>query len=355
MEDTAHLFDMACNMNKCKYEYLQQTAEIPARYTTICISLHTIVKTYIRLRSTYGVGNDLERMSPWELASKIFDLICHYKSFYANKIENTDKIFVFMYYSSKCIEYSSTKYNTIVSMDGPLSEYTQTESSIFLEAMSIIKSVIIYIPYLYLVDTENLPPAILPMAIASRTSMSAMATGANQRFIVVSGNELDYSAIAVATSNNSRGYIFRRSYAMIFTVYNLYQFLLLKNRVSPPAKIMQVDNYPYFLAYYWSNTNIQCKHNIPITYRRKCIDKYLFSTDFSDNTIPVPGDPDIVNQLIENLAVTDIGNLFIESGSIVEAKRIEWFHDRIDYSIEMMNDNVFKMCKVDFKTLFLGV
>lgn len=369
--DTLQMLDIACNMNKCKYELLRQTTDnFNARHTSVFISLETIMDMWLELCGSNQTTIVWNQISQYEIASKLFELIAHYKRYYA-KIPGCDRLYIFLYYTTKVFQ----NYEYVFPLDGSVhgvnravNKYDDGFSFKMMDVIEVMKTICTYIPGIYMVDTENLPVSVFPYSISQEISYRCMSSSVehpnmmwNQRVLVVSDNPLDYHAISAATGCNfSKGFVFRRKHAILYTVENMYDAHFFKHRVQKPSnQLTFADTYTLYLASLLPREEVPglvgLSKEIKAGIKEIMFNPVGSSSDITSlvNILFINHD-DWKELFLKNCQIVDIPTIFQVNAGTLNQMKLQWKHDRIDYSIEAMNEQWFKTCKIDFASLFLG-
>lgn len=351
MEKDYNVFEIACNMNKCKYSILEERTinnNPSCFYTSIFISIETIIKDYITILG----DNDDPTLTSEKIASEILEIACHYKRFYKSHDNQTHTVYIFLYNGLGYEKYINPFKLSNNEINNNLKEKIKT-------ACFLLNTVCKYIPNIYYIDMNGLPGALLPYQIICAINENKLFKGKIQRNIIVSSNSFDYTILGFQSThiNSARIFIYRRKNNNIFTTDNIYTNFVFKDR-----KTKDVKN-GYFLYFYpriimcYPNLSkiIGINENILKLYR-SIILKNQFKYLNEENIEIWKKEIDLFES--ENTVIKEVNkyfnipNIYIKNIEELIRMKTMWCSDCLDFSIEDLNSHYFIHNKVDFASLF---
>lgn len=346
------MLQIACNMNKCKYSVLNKSSFNNCKYNEvyIYISLNSLFLDWYNLTNgEFGDCNDEEIMA------RIFETIIHYKNYFENhlKIQNVK---FFLYYS---FEWQKS-FNTIqFQKDEDFSKNLEIKS-----AIEKLTTIVMYIPGTYVINSGSIHPGIIPFFVESERKdqiYSSNIKGYNHSALIVSAQDIDYSALGITIpglDNKFDLFGFRRRHDEIFDKDNVFETVLFKHKQQARKYVgYYLWFYPKVLTMNAGKFKLVNSSDYISKDMKKDINRHLYDTNISDlemsNWMSEISDKISLNSRLNELnRMVDIPRAYNDNLFELRQKKNVWKSDRIDYSIESLNDAYFKHFRIDWASLF---
>ena len=344
------MLQIAFNMNKCKFVQLDEKAfrnSDRMDSTHIFISLNTIFSDWY-----FITGGNYGEVTSEEIVARIFELCIHYRRYF-DVYKHSKEIKIYLYYS---FDYYNSFPEVIMNNDFNLINEIK-------DAMEILSTVVMYIPGLYLINTGNMNPGILPFYVEStyRDELTRSGKVVNHNALIVSAKDVDYSSLGITATGinqNFKVYAFRRKHGHIFTKDNIFENLIFKNRKEVKKYVGYfIWFYPKILMMYAGRFGIVNSSDYISKDLRKDINKHLFDSDLDDSNMSIwmteISDKIRSNPRLNELnELVDVPRVYIDKLQELHQMEHIWKNDRIDYSIEKLNGTYFKHFLIDWASLF---
>jgi hypothetical protein len=331
-----NIFQIACNMHKARYDTLSGfSVNVIPRHANIFINVDSIIRSWLDINK-----EDITGIKPEFILSELLAVVGHYKRYFTRNYPHA-KICVMCY-----IEKDNDEENLRI-------QYITRELN---ELASVIFT---YIPNVYWIICDYPSEIFAYSEIQKNVTKSLTGDRVSSAInLIVSDNVLDYYSISLdfKESKSAVG-VFRRRKHVILNSDNIWgEYLMPGIRLGGPYTSGSFEFlFPRsLLAYQHKYFKEKPVSNDIMKYYRKEITGILKANDVSYTAVTIAGIKTFEEtcddrfELRKVLAGIDVSSLYKEHAGYIDNQVLLWKHDRLDYTIEKLNQTVFKSYPVDF-------
>lgn len=342
------MLEIACNAHKCKYEVLHTIANNRAyKYAFVFVSLNSIFNTHISM-----LKGTKETLSAENIAKTILDVIGHYRRFFRHK-SKCESVYVFLYYGRDWLKTSSNL--SLYLADFPDDNRFGIDS-----AVSMLNDIIGYIPGVYMIDSKDLNPGVIPYSILTNSYLKQITTrkGAKAKMISINVSRFRYDWYTLNYDGLSLGYDTMASYVVRSSTSILNMERINSEIIFPRLKknpfeklITWKQVYSIFLMSRTSQLSLfkgctlaqgsEVRRRFAEASREGSIEKLNNLRKFIESD----------TQLDEADKIINIPRIARDNALILQNREKVWKKDLVDFSIQDINETIFKNYRIDLKSL----
>jgi hypothetical protein len=225
-------------------------------------------------------------------------------------------------------------------------------TQLMLEIDNLMKTIITYVPLVYWVPCRY-HQALFPYSIIYNIAQQAALKNITSDSIIISSNTLDASSLGLQIEGVMEIFIYRKSSSYLYNYKTFIGDYLLKSKHYNKEYMFGKFRYlfPRVLLAYSKKyiQSIEVPQDIEKIYRYGVshilqANNYKEHDDAVDYLIRMEKDDPV---LLEYVYRADISSQYPYMADTLQQEKLMWKHDRIDYSIERLNNDLFIEAPID--------